>query len=554
MKPAMLRRLCVGLLCVLHAVAVPRLDAGGMERVDRIFARWDRTDSPGCALAAIRNGKIVYQRGYGSANLEHRIAITPDTVFNVGSVSKQFTAFFVMLLATAGLIDLDADLRTHIPELPRFGKMITVRHLLHHTSGLREDWSLLNLAGWRSEDVITHRDVIDLIRRQKELNFEPGQEYLYCNTGYDLLALLVERASGKSLRVYGQDKLFGPLGMKSTVFQDDFRMLIPNRAASYRPLPGKGFAHVLCATERAGPSNLYTTVLDLARWDQNFYDTKIGGKSVNDLMLLRGKLASGKELPYAAGLIHRTYRGQKTVEHGGVTAGYRAILFRIPAERFSVIIIGNVSDLNTSELARKVADVFLDDKLAPATKAPVEGAVDPNRLDELVGDYRFPAGLLTVTREAAKLMVRLPGAETSIYVRPTSPTDFFVADMRFTFGKGKLTLRTDDRDHVGERLPPIALTAEQLSAYRGEFHSSALAVTLRIAVRDEKLLLRQRQGEVALRPVAADEFIGASEGALTVRFTRAGGRVIGFTASTARARRLSFVKTSEHGKSKTGVP
>src|SRR5262249_15505607 len=233
---AVLVCLLAGVLTVTPARPQPSPGTADLPAaVDKLFAAWDRRDSPGCALLVLRDGKVVHQRGYGMANLEHGIPITPATVFNIASVSKQFTCFLVLLLVEAGLLSLDDDVRRHVPEVPDFGKPITLRHLMHHTSGLREDWSMLTLAGWRTEDVVTRGDVLDLLRRQRDLNFEPGRQFLYCNTGYQLLAQVVERVSGKSLREFAREKVFAPLGMKDTVFKDDHRLLVPGRADCYAP-------------------------------------------------------------------------------------------------------------------------------------------------------------------------------------------------------------------------------------------------------------------------------------------------------------------------------
>ncbi|MCW4036925.1 MAG: beta-lactamase family protein, partial [Candidatus Bathyarchaeota archaeon] len=202
------------------------------KKIDEIFSEWDRTDSPGSALAVLKDGEIVYKRGYGMANLEYGIPITPTTIFHVASVSKQFTAFAVALLAQEGKLSLDDDVRRYVPDLPDFGETITIRHLIHHISGLRDQWELLIAAGWRMEDVIKTEDVLELVREQKELNFKPGSEYLYCNTGYTLMALIVERVSGKPFRDFCAERIFQPLAMENTHFHDDHKMIVENRAYS----------------------------------------------------------------------------------------------------------------------------------------------------------------------------------------------------------------------------------------------------------------------------------------------------------------------------------
>ena len=273
------------------------------EKVDQLFSEWDKWDSPGAALAVIKDGSIIYKRGYGSANLEYNIAITPSTIFHVASVSKQFTAFAITMLAQEGKLALDDDVRKYLTEVPDFGKTITIRHLIHHTSGLRDQWELLAMAGWRLDDVITKQHILKMVRHQKELNFEPGEEYLYCNTGYTLLAEIVERVSGQSFREYTEANIFKPLGMTNTHFHDDHEMIVKNRAYSYAPDKDSGFRKSVLSFANVGATSLFTTVEDLAKWIQNFDDGRVGGAAVIEQMHERGILNNGGKLNYAFGLV-----------------------------------------------------------------------------------------------------------------------------------------------------------------------------------------------------------------------------------------------------------
>jgi CubicO group peptidase (beta-lactamase class C family) len=359
-------------------------------KIDALLQKWDRADAPGCVVGVVKDGQMVYQRSCGAASLEHGIALTMSTLFLVASVSKQFTAFLIMLLAQAGTLSLDDDVRKHIPELPDYGKTITVRHLLHHSSGLREYIVLANYAGWRTVDVITDKDLFDLVCRQKKLNFEPGAEYSYCNTGYYLLGVIVKRTTGKSLNQYAQQEVFGPLGMKSTVIRDDYHLVVKNAADCYGPKTG-GFNRLFLPHGAAGATNLYTTVPDLARWDANFYDPKVGNPKTIEMMYTQGKLNSGETSIYAGGLRMGSYRGLKTVEHTGAHSGYRTVITRFPDQHFTVIILSNVSDFQTAAMARKIADVYLEDRLEPAKKEPDTGAQksgkkQPNKKIELTTD------------------------------------------------------------------------------------------------------------------------------------------------------------------------
>ncbi len=335
-------------------------------QVDKLFEKWDKPTSPGCALAVFRDGRIVYQRGYGMADLDHDIPITPSTVFHVASMSKQFTAASIVLLAQQGKLSLDDEVRKYVPEMPDFGAPITIRNLIHHTSGLRDQWTLLILAGWRySLDLITDDDVLSVLTRQKDLNFRPGEKHLYSNTGYTLLAQVVKHVSGQSFREFTSSRIFQPLGMTSTHFRDEHAEIIKNMAVGYEPAKGNTFRISITNFDTVGATSLLTTVKDLALWDENFYNPRVGGPGLIKQMLERGRLNNGEQLDYAFGLFLGKYRGPPTVDHPGADAGYRSDMIRFPQQHFSVACLCNVADSRPEELTRKVADIYLAKELKP---------------------------------------------------------------------------------------------------------------------------------------------------------------------------------------------
>ncbi|MFC1717655.1 serine hydrolase domain-containing protein [Candidatus Poribacteria bacterium] len=282
-------------------------------KVDELFAEWDKPNSPGAALAIVKDGSVAYKRGYGSANLEYDIAIDPTSVFSAASVSKQFTAFAITMLAHEGKLSLDDDIRKHLPEVPDFGETITVRHLIHHTSGLRNHSNLFQLAGWGvGYPVRTNDDVMEMVKHQKELNFSPGDEYLYCNTGYTLLAEIVERITELSFREYTEMNIFEPLGMAKTHFHDDRWMIVKNRAYSYDSTDG-GFRKKFKTSMIVGNSSLFTTVDDLAKWVLNFDSGKVGSPAVIEQMHQQGYLNNGEMIDYAFGLHIGEYNPSSTV-------------------------------------------------------------------------------------------------------------------------------------------------------------------------------------------------------------------------------------------------
>src|SRR5713226_1636938 len=344
------------------------------EQVDKLFEKMDRTISPGCAVAAMRDGKILYQRGYSMADLDHNVPITTDTVFHVASMSKQFTAAAIVMLAQERKLSLDDEVRKYVPELPDFGAPVTLRQLVHHTSGLRDQWSLLGLAGWRySLDLITDDDVMSVMTRQKDLNFKPGEKFVYCNTGYTLMGLIVKRVSEMSLREFTTKNIFEPLGMKHSHFRDDHAEIVKHNALGYgQEDKNKPFRLSVTNFDTVGATSLHTTVEDLQLWDENFYHPRLGGPAFLQQMLERGKLNNGEQLDYAFGLVVGKYKGLPTVDHAGGDAGYRSDMTRFPEQHFSAAVLCNAANTNPTRLVRKVADILLAKDIKAAERTTPE--------------------------------------------------------------------------------------------------------------------------------------------------------------------------------------
>jgi CubicO group peptidase (beta-lactamase class C family) len=548
------------------STAFPEIADVSSDQVDRLFAAFAKPDSPGCALAVIQGGQIRYADGYGLANLEYDVPITPVTVFHVASVSKQFTSFAILLLADRGLLSLDDEVRKYVPELPDFGQPITIRHLMHHTSGLRDQWSLLMMSGWRLDDVITERDILDVVCRQRELNFAPGERFLYSNTGFTLLALIVQRVSGKPLRVFAEEEMFEPLGMTSTHFHDDHEMLVKNRAYSYAPNGDRGFRASVLSYANVGATSLFTTVEDLALWQQNFADHGVGGDHVIAGMLERGKLNDGRELTYAAGLEIGRYRGLATVGHSGGDAGFRAYLVRFPEQDFSVAVLANAANADPQSLAYKVADLYLADVLSqrpgPPSADHAAGAAPaappitlaPNVLSQWTGLYRnsITREIWTLDGADGKLSVRSPNGLFQLV--PTSETRFVeslgAGTLSIEFspgayqrpGRARVELAANGVEQLEAVAPPER--EPNLAQCAGSYWSDELEVAYRVRVQDDRLMLvRRRHADEPLRPICRDGY--ACDGFDAVEFTRdAKGRVDGLMLSAGRVLRLKLHKTS----------
>lgn len=325
--------------------------------IDSIFAPYATASSPGCAVGVTQKGRLAFEKGYGQADLEHDAPITNDTRFYIASLSKQFTAMSIVLLAQQHRLSLDDSIQKWVPEVPSFGAKITLRHLLHHTSGLRDYITLLAVSGWPSDGLLTEDQFLQLVERQKNLNFTPGDEFLYSNTGYALLAIVVQRASGQSLRDFAAERIFKPLGMTHTEFRDDHTTLIPQRALGYQP-SGSTFRLSQPELDIVGDGGVYSTVEDLAKWDANFATGRVGGKAGIALMEEPGRLNDGQVVPYGFGITLGDFHGTPTLSHAGAYGGYRATMMTFPDRQVSVITLCNTSGA-PSTLADQVASVVL---------------------------------------------------------------------------------------------------------------------------------------------------------------------------------------------------
>ena len=411
-------------------------------KVDRIFAEWDKPDSPGCAVGVLQNGRFIYQRGYGMANLDYDIPNAPEMVYYVGSDSKQFTAASIALLVLDGKISLEDDIRKYFPEMPDYGSPITVNHLIHHTSGIRDVYGIMSIAGLRMEDVFSDSEAVALIARQKALNFKPGDAYLYSNSGYFLLAQLVRRVTGKSLREFADERIFRPLGMTHTHFHDDPGHIMKKRAMSYEPDGHGGYRiSYLQNFDKIGAGGLYTNLDDLRKWDENFYTHQLGGDALQKLIHTRGVLNSGDTIPYAFGNNVASYRGLRTVEHGGALMGYKAHVYRFPDQHFTVLETCNLGSINPGPLAQAVAEVYLGDKMGPKPPSPQRAArTDTAFAAETNVDYQGLAGDYYSEEVDATYRVTYRDGKLS-YSGHHIPTQVLVPIGPDTFRAGDLTVR-----------------------------------------------------------------------------------------------------------------
>jgi len=506
--------------------------------VDDIFAQW-RSDTPGCTVGAGVDGRAVVEKGFGQADLERRVPMAGDTIVEAGSISKQFAAAAVLLLAGDGKLSLDDPVRAYIPEVPDYGTPITIRQLLTHTSGLRDWGSVAGIGGWpRTTRVHTHAHVLEILSRQRELNFPPGTRWSYSNSGYNLAAILVARVSGVSFADFTRLRIFEPLGMTSTSWRDDHTRIVPRRALAYNR-EDDGYHTDMPFENVHGNGGLLTTVGDLLRWTVNFHTHKVGGPAFVTEQTTPGRFADGRPHDYGMGLWMDTYRGTREIRHSGSTAGYRAYLSSFPEHRTSVAVLCNAADADAGALTYKVADRILAPVLAPAKKLTDAHQLTETETSALVGLYRN-----TATGTPRRIVRNGGGVRVErgpILAAENGTTLVTAAEERWVFD-GRGHVRVTDRFgtvDVLERVEPVSLDAEVLRSYQGRYISEEAETTLTVAVDGDALVIRRRPDTVIrLAPLYADAFSGSIG---TVIFRREeSGRVRALSVSQERVWDMRF--------------
>jgi len=421
------------------------------EKVDELFKQWDKDDSPGAAVGIFKDGRIIYARGYGIANLEYALPWTPQTPSRIGSISKQFIGMCIAILAEQGKISLDDNIRKYIPGWPEYDGPVKLRHLMYHTSGVREYLTLVDLMGKPegSGYIYTPKELVRTLSRQKELNFKPGDENSYSNSGYFLLSEIVNRVSGMETSAFAKKYIFDPLGMNDTHFHDNPDLIVKNRAYGYSPKKEGGYRLDILRLKVIGDLGVITTVEDFLKWDQNFYENKLGDGTQNliNMMKTRGKLNSGEVIPYAFGLNISHYGGLKIVSHGGSAVGYVAQYMQFPDQRFSVVILSNLSNFSTGRIARKIADLYLADQFTesptprqrqrPQGERPKPVKLSSSQLKKYVGNYYSDELDITYTLDVESNNLVLKLRETSSILAAYSTDNFGWGRRRLEFKRDR---------------------------------------------------------------------------------------------------------------------
>ena len=543
-----MRRLIFGtafFLLLCSFVCGQTLTSSEIAKIDEVFSDYAKPDSAGCSLGIYRNGLIAYAHGYGMASLELGVPITPQTVFDIGSTSKQFTAFSVLLLQQQGKLSVDDDIRKFMPEIPDYGHRITLHHLMTHTSGMRDYAGLFDLAGIPEQNLTNDQDAVDLIVRQKALNFNPGDEWDYSNTGFFLLSQVVKRVTGKTLRDFEQENIFTPLAMTSTQIFNDHSLVIPHRATGYSyDRERKAFGVEMSNFEQTGDGSIQTSVEDLQKWDENFYTAKLGGPDLIKQMQVVGKLNNGEEHGYAAGLEITKYRGQPVVRHGGAWAGYRAELMRFPQQHTSIAVLCNVAQSVPETRANRVADVALGGALGPMPERRADKdavTLASERQQHYVGVYRNDKDQYQrIELKDGNLWL----ANYGIELIPLSSNKFGLKDTDGTisFSEGQMVLQLLETEKPDKYTIIQTRTPKDLRQFTGDFYSAELDATWQLRVNDGQLTAHVKHSDspdIILRPINETTF--TLEGG-SLRFENNSGAPKRALLTVDRIRNIEFVK------------
>lgn len=546
--------ICAGLFVAVTAAAaaetVPAMDGA----IDRLFSNI-ASNQPGVAIGVYREGRIVYSRGFGRADLENGAPITPQTVFHVASVSKQFTAFAVALLAAEGRLDLDADIRQTLPYMKDIGAPITARQLIHHTNGLRDQWELLLTRGRSLSDRLEQSEILNLAARQRETNFVPGSEYSYNNMGYTLLGEIVAHNSGQSFRDFTTDRMFVPLKMTNTHFNDDVTEIVPGRASSYRRM-GDKWTRALLNYNTVGATSLLTTLDDMMTWIGNFDSAILGGPSVIKLIMTPGHLTDGTRIRYAFGLETGTMAGHPVIYHAGYDAGFRAMTAWFPKERVGIVLLRNDGG-DPFTPTHAIADIVLNDGNGLGSPVPAEVPPTAEEMRRAIGHYASDFGkLIGVSRKDNRLSWRTAAGESlPLIKRSDGSFDLGLSQRiwstyRFRIGAaGKTEIVETDSESgvqiVHRRVLRSSPTPNELEALAGRYYSPELDASYNLSVTNGKLVAHSLwlARPFIFEPSTIDRFDSSGYEMSTLMFERnRAGAATGFRVNVGNSRRIKFLR------------
>lgn len=522
----------------IQIVAQPAAFQDTAQKIDQLFADWN-TDTPGGALLVTRGGEVLYNKAFGMADLEHHIANTPETIFEAGSVSKQFTTTAILLLAMEGKLSLDDDVRKYVPELPDFGKKITIRHMIHHISGLRDWGSVAGISGWyRTSRVHTHAHVLEILARQKALNFPPGDQYSYCNSGYNLQAIIVTRVSGMPFAEFCKQRIFEPMGMHHTEWRDNFRRIVHNRSVAYAPRNGEYFQD-MPFEDVHGNGGLLTTTADLVKWNTHYKNPVVGGQELVKLQKTQGVLNDGTTISYAGGIVIGEYNGAKQISHSGSTAGYRAWLAYYPEQDVSIAFLSNDGSANPSRVGMQVAELIFGKQ---ENGEPMLGTIVPDEksLQAKAGLYRSQRSDDIIELEVKDGLLQQRNGRVW---QATKENTFFRGSDRIEFAGDKFT-RYEPNGYAEVYVKKAAFKPgkDVLQTFAGTYDSYEADAIFKLDIKDGKLrAFRQPDNYFFLTPLYKDTFRTNNGNLIEFKRDQA-GKITGFGYSISRASNVWFAR------------
>lgn len=526
-----------------------------LKKIDRLFEKWNHPNSPGCAVGVVRNDSLLFGKGYGMANLEYGVPITPTTIFHMASVSKQFTAFSIVLLARQGKLQLDDDIHKYLTWFPDLKEKITIRHLLNHTSGIRDQWQLLTISGTRLDDVITQDHIIKILSRQKALNFKPGEQYNYSNSGFTMLAEIVKAVTGQTLRQFTDSAIFKPLGMHDTHFHDDYTEIVRNRSYSYDRTDSTHYTNSILSYSNAGATSLFTNINDLSKWVMNFYTHKVGTQQDIDLLTQKTRLNNGRTIDYALGIGNITYKGWKGFAHDGADAGYRTVITIFPDLKMGFMVFSNLGDFNPGGRAMDIANLFIED----ATPAPAKDSKktdssqailkNPTAMEKFTGDYISDDGMQMHFRiNNSKLYADINGRSNLLKEDKDtlSPVNNPGPKLAFKINNPGdttvLAVFAPEDKQVLRKYVPAPQTDKALEAYTGTYYCPELDCRYGIILKGHQLVLtNNKYDDMPLSFGGPDHLFNGSWWMRHLKVMRNSKRqVTGFEVTAGRVMHLRF--------------
>jgi len=565
MKTALICVACISIFAIANSgdISAQAIPDSIRTRIDKLFAQWDNANSPGCAVGIVKDDSLIFAKGYGMANLEYGIPITPNTVFHTASVSKQFTAFCIVLLARQGKIRLDDNVNKYLHWFPHMSEKITIRNLLNHTSGIRDQWQLLAISVTRLEDVITQEHIIKVLSEQRTLNFKPGEQYSYSNSGYTMLAEIIGTVTRRSLRQFSDSAIFRPLGMKDTHFHDDYREIVKNRCYSYNRVDSNHYSNSIINYANVGATSLFSSVADMSKWIMNYYDHRVGDNKDFAVFTQKGRLNDSTELSYGLGVGLEPYKGLKQYSHGGADAGYRTNISVFPDLRMGFIVFSNIADFDPAAKTKAIADLFIKDSSLKdfVTKTPRDSTdavlKDTLSMMKFLGNYISDEGMpLSLNIKNNKLYYQVYN-ETNLLVNDSNNTYsiFGSPEIQFIFGlepqDTTINIFTSDSyHHLTKYIKNSSQEDKFLELYTGTYYCPELDSKYNIVLKNNELwLTNSKYNRTKLTIINADHLTNGFWWINHLRMLRGrDGIITGFEVNTGRISHLVFLRMDPSSK------